>query len=88
MPDVGWVRVGGTLASLFGFYYCGAALDDAEGRFPYRTYQSTVAGRIFLAAVFLLLVVTGQSHRSLLVLAAANIVSALSMHRQIRRRVP
>lgn len=27
----GWIRVGGVLAALFGSYYVGAALDDAEG---------------------------------------------------------
>jgi hypothetical protein len=87
VPDVGWVRVGGTLAYLFGFYYFGAALDDVEGRFPYRFYQSTVIGRLFLAVVFLVLVLTEQSHRSLLILVAANIVSALAMNKQIGRAV-
>jgi len=80
---VGWVRVGGTLASLFGFYYFGAALDDVEGRFPYRFYQSTVTGRLFLAVIFSALVLTEQSHMGLLVLAFANIASALAMNRQI-----
>jgi hypothetical protein len=87
VPSVGWVRVGGTLASLFGFYYFGAALDDVEGRFPYRFYQSTVTGRVFLAVVFLALVITEQSHRSLLLLAVANIASAWAMNRQIERAV-
>lgn len=84
MPDVGWVRVGGTLASLFGFYYFGAAFDDVEGRFPFRFYQSTISGRIFLALVFSVLVLAGQSHRSLLILALANIASAFAMNRQIQ----
>lgn len=83
MPAVGWVRVGGTLASLFGFYYFGAALDDVEGRFPYRFYQSTVAGRFFLAVIFSALVLTEQSHMSLMVLVIANIASAIAMNRQI-----
>lgn len=81
---MGWVRVGGSLASLFGFYYFGAALDDVEGRFPYRFYQSTVFGRLFLAVIFSALVLSEQSHVSLLVLVFANIASAFAMNRQIR----
>lgn len=82
---MGWIRVGGTLASLFGFYYLGAAVDDMEGRFPLRFYQATVAGRAWLSAVFVWLVATGQSERGLLALAAVNLLSAWSQHRTLPR---
>ena len=83
LPATGWIRVGGTLASLFGFYYIGAGLDDMEGRFPLRFYQVTILGRIFLSIVFALLVVTKQSPRGLLLLSVVNILSAGAMARQV-----
>lgn len=83
MPATGWIRVGGTLASLFGFYYIGAGLDDTEGRFPLRFYQATIAGRYFLSVVFLALVLTKQSSRELLLLGIINIASAMAMSRQV-----
>jgi transglutaminase-like putative cysteine protease len=75
------------LAVLFGFYYAGAAADDCEGRPPLRFYQSTVAGRVFLSAVFAALVATRQCEPRLLVLAFANAASAWAMHAALRRRV-
>ena len=87
VPGVGWIRVGGTLASLFGFYYIGAALDDVEGRFPLRFYQATILGRVFLSAVFSWLVLSGQSERGLLVLALVNLASAWAQHRQVQLRL-
>jgi hypothetical protein len=78
---LGLTRVGATLACLFGFYYLGAASDDLEGRTPTRFYQSTVYGRFFLTAVVVWLVVTGQVGRTLFpILAAINLVSAISLH--------
>lgn len=72
--------MGGVLASLYGAYYLGAALDDAEGRKPVRFYQSTIIGRLILAAAFTGLVYLKQCGTGLLLLAGANIVSAAAMH--------
>jgi hypothetical protein len=78
------VRVGGVLASLFGFYYGGAALDDCEGRPPLRFYQATILGRLWLSAAFCALVACGECPRGLLLLAGANAASALALHRALR----
>ena len=85
LPPAGWIRVGGILATLFGFYYCGAALDDCEGRQPLQFYRATTLGRVWLSAAFCALVAAGQCPRGLLLLAAANAVSAWAMHRALRR---
>ena len=82
--EAGWVRVGATLALLFGAYYLGAALDDAEGRKPLRMYQATVLGRLLLAAVFSALVAAGQCGHGLLALAAVNLAGAARMHAALR----
>ncbi len=37
--SAGWIQVGGILASLFSFYYFGAALDDSAGRKPIFFYK-------------------------------------------------
>lgn len=83
--SAGWVRVGGTLALLFGAYYLGAGVDDAEGRKPLRMYQSTVLGRALLAAVFAALAAAGQCGPGLLVLAAANAAGAWRMARALQQ---
>lgn len=75
MPS-GWVRVGGVLAALYGAYYVGAALDDAEGRHPRRFYAATVAGRLALSAAFVGLVALRECEPGLLLLAAANAASS------------
>ncbi|KAI3430430.1 hypothetical protein D9Q98_005025 [Chlorella vulgaris] len=83
----GWVRVGGVLATLFGWYYVGAALDDAAGRTPRCFYSATTSGRLFLSVAFAGLVAAKQCEPALLWLAAANLVSSLTMWRAVRQRV-
>lgn len=83
---LGWVRVGGVLAALFGSYYCGAALDDAAGRHPAYFYASTIIGRLALSAAFSVLVATGAVEPGLLWLAAANAASSLLLLSAARQR--
>lgn len=83
---LGWVRVGGVLAALFGSYYLGAALDDAAGRLPLFFYQTTIAGRLALSAAFVYLVATRQCEAGLLLLAAANAASSLLLRRALQQR--
>lgn len=82
-PGVGWVRMGATLALMFGFYYLGAAVDDVEGRKPMRMYQATVLGRLLLALIFAALVAMRECGRGLLVLAVANVAGAWRMHQAL-----
>ena len=82
----GWIRVGGVLATLFGSYYFGAALDDADGRYPLFLYASTLAGRLLLSAAFAWLVASGQCEAPLLWLAAANVASGAALWCAMRRR--
>ena len=86
LVTMGWVRVGGVLASLYGFYYIGAALDDAAGRNLEHFYASTIAGRLFLSAAFAALVASRQCEPALLWLAAANAASSLLLLRAVRQR--
>ena len=79
----GWIRVGGVLASLFGFYYLGAAHGEVTNRGLRSFYESTVWGRVWLASVFCLLVALKKQQWQLLILAAANLVGAVSMRRAI-----
>eukprot|EP00667_Euglena_gracilis_P014252 EG_transcript_14748 len=82
----GWIRVLGVLATLFGGYYVGAALGDVTGRGARGFYWATVVGRVFLAACFAWMVVTGRlAERGLLVLAALNLASGLGMCWALRR---
>lgn len=83
---LGWVRVGGCLAALFGAYYLGAALDDAAGRPPLFFYQTTIVGRLALSAAFIYLVATRQCEAGLLLLAAANAASSLLLRRALQQR--
>ena len=78
--------MGGLLASLFGSYYIGAALDDAEGRQPRHFYAATIAGRLVLSAAFAALVATRQCEPALLWLAAANAASSLLLWRACWQR--
>ncbi len=80
----GWIRVGATLAVLFGAYYLGAAMDDMEGRKPLRMYQATILGRVLLAAVFTGLAACGQCGAGLLLLAAVNAAGAWRMAHALR----
>jgi hypothetical protein len=82
----GWVRVGGLLASLYGAYYVGAALDDAAGRYPRFFYLSTIGGRLLLSTAFAGLVAARQCEPALLWLAAANAASSALMLLAVQRR--
>lgn len=72
------------LASLFGFYYLGAAHGEVTNRGLLSFYESTIIGRAWLALVFCLLVALKKSQWQLLILAAANLAGAASMRRAIR----
>ena len=76
----GWIRVFGTLAGLFGAYYIGAAHGEVSGTGLKGFYMFTVAGRLALSAIFVLLRITQQATgNGLIVLAALNAAGALSM---------
>lgn len=72
--------------TLFGSYYLGAALDDAEGRYPRHFYATTILGRLALSAAFAVLVATQQCPPALLWLAAANAASSILLWRAAARR--
>ncbi|GIL57252.1 hypothetical protein Vafri_12509 [Volvox africanus] len=76
----GWIRVGGVLFNLIGWQYLGTALADRKGQGALGFYRTTVWSRVALAVAFALLVATGQLPATLLVLAAINLLGALSMH--------
>lgn len=78
--------MGGVLASLFGAYYLGAALDDAAGREPRHLYTTTIAGRLLLSAAFCWLVASRQCEAALLWLAAANAASSALLWRAVWQR--
>lgn len=77
--DRGWLRVGGTVAALFGAYYLGAAFGERSGSGLRGFYLSTVIGRIMLSLVFVCLYVQQQVTGGLLLLAAVNAAGAFSM---------
>ncbi|GLI67601.1 hypothetical protein VaNZ11_011843 [Volvox africanus] len=77
---LGWIRVGGVLFTLIGWQYLGTALADRKGQGALGFYRTTVWSRVALALAFALLVATGQLPATLLVLAAINLLGALSMH--------
>lgn len=83
--SAGWIRVGGVLSLLFGFYYLGAWYGEVHRVGLGGFYLATIAGRIFLAAAFSVLVLTGQVGPGLLLLAAMNLVSAWAMARAVAR---
>jgi hypothetical protein len=74
------------LAQLYGFYYAGAALDDASGNPPRAFYRSTILGRAWLSAAFCVLVAAGQCERGMMILAAANAASSWAMHAALTAR--
>lgn len=78
--------MGGVLMTLFGSYYLGAALDDAEERYPRHFYATTILGRLALSAAFAVLVGTRQCPPALLWLAAANAASSILLWRAAAQR--
>lgn len=77
--DRGWLRVGGTVAALFGAYYLGAAFGERSGSGLRGFYVSTVVGRLLLSLAFVSLCLSQQIGRGLLVIAAINAAGAFSM---------
>jgi hypothetical protein len=82
------------LASLFGFYYLGAAHGDwaaGGGTVAVQAlrgfYLATIAGRIVLFAVFAAIVVAGEAGIGLLLPAVANLVGACSMWLALRAQL-
>ncbi|DBA85210.1 TPA: hypothetical protein ACH3X2_005916 [Trebouxia sp. C0005] len=89
---VGWIRVGGVLASLYGFYYLGTGYVDRQSHQASQGfYQATVWGRLFLFAAFSIIVWRREVERTLLIPAVINLLGALTMHlallRQQRRTI-
>ena len=82
---MGFIRVGGTLALLFGAYYLGAAHGEISGKGLGSFYLSTVVGRLVLAACFAVFVARGEVEPPLLLLALANLIGAGSMWRALRQ---
>lgn len=80
MPQI---RVGGVLASLFGFYYLGSAWGDLSGTGTRGFYQSTIWGRVWLALCFAGIVLLGELPPTLLVLALLNLLGAGRMARHL-----
>ena len=78
-----WIRIGGVLASLFGFYYVGAAHGDITHKGLESFYRSTVYGRLFLVIAFVVLVALKKSQWQLLILAGLNLLGAASMHKAL-----
>ena len=66
----------GTLASLFGTYWLGAAWGEATGSMLAGFYKATVFGRLGLAVVFAWLVASRQVSSGLLVLGGLNAIGA------------
>lgn len=67
----GWIRVGGTLAALFGCYYWGAAFGDSNGSGSRAFYVSTVVGRVGLVVAFAAIVAAGEVGPALLIPAVS-----------------
>eukprot|EP00884_Botryococcus_braunii_P020561 jgi/Botrbrau1/7189/Bobra.0300s0019.1 len=90
----GWIRVGGMLASLFGFYYLGAAHGDwasgggaAAVRALEGFYLATVVGRVTLFVVFVAIVAAKEVGVGLLLPAVANLLGAASMWFALRAQL-
>ena len=74
----GWIRVGGTLAALFGCYYWGAAFGDSNGSGSRAFYMSTVVGRVGLVVAFAAIVAAGEVGPALLIPAVSD--ASLNVH--------
>jgi hypothetical protein len=81
------------LASLFGFYYLGAAHGDrasgggaAAAKALGGFYYSTVVGRLLLFVVFAVIVAAGEVGLGLLLPAVANLVGGVSMLLALRKQ--
>jgi len=78
----GWTRVLATLAAAFGTYYLGSAIAEWSGEAaPLAFYRSTVFGRLFIAAAFAALYLSGDVREvGIVLLGAVNAAGALAMH--------
>ena len=84
---MGWIRVGGVLASLFGFYYLGAGYADKQHQqVSQGFYKATVWGRCFLFAAFAAIVWRKEVERTLLIPAIVNLMGALTMQLALLRQ--
>ncbi len=84
---VGWIRVGGVLASLYGFYYLGAGYADRQNQQASQGfYHATVWGRLFLFAAFSFIVWRKEVERTLLIPAVINLLGAVTMHLALMRQ--
>jgi len=84
---IGWIRVGGVLASLYGFYYLGAGYADRQSHQASQGfYRATVWGRLFLFAAFSIIVWRREVERTLLIPAVINLLGALTMHLALLRQ--
>ena len=79
-----WIRIGGVLAILFGFYYIGAAHGEVTRRGLRSFYEATVWGRAFLCVAFLALVAMRKSQWQLTILALVNLLGAVSMRKALQ----
>ena len=79
-----WIRIGGILAMLFGFYYAGAAHGEITRRGVKSFYEATIWGRLFLFVSFMILVAIKKSQWQLSILAFINLIGAASMWRALR----
>ena len=84
---IGWIRVGGVLASLYGFYYLGAGYADRQHQHASQGfYRATVLGRLFLFVMFSIIVWRKEVERTLLIPAVINLLGAVTMHVALLRQ--
>ena len=84
---IGWIRVGGVLASLYGFYYLGVGFADRQQQPTSQGfYRATVWGRLFLFAAFSVIVWRREVERTLLIPAVINFLGALAMQLALLRQ--
>ena len=79
--------MGGVLASLYGFYYLGAGYADKQQQQASQGfYRATVLGRLFLFALFSVIVWRREVERTLLIPAVINLLGAVTMHVALLRQ--
>ena len=71
------------LASLYGFYYLGAATDQQASQ---GFFRATVWGRLFLFVAFSIIVWRKEVERTLLIPAVINLLGAVTMHLALLRQ--
>jgi hypothetical protein len=81
----GFIRLGGSLLTLFGIYYLGAAIGCQRGVGLKGFYTSTVIGRIFVAGLCFVLFVSKEIAAGILFFGMMNLVGALMMIRALKK---